>query len=74
MATAEEVTAKIDYLLKNRLEVSESELKLELKEVREFLSALPEKERGDFYWNSGLECLAMLETPDELENYKGEPK
>lgn len=27
-----------------------------------YIQTLPERERGGFYWNSGLECLFLLTT------------
>ena len=51
---------KIIDAINNHQNLSESELESIWNEMMMFMATLPENERGDFYWTSGLETLYML--------------
>ena len=60
MASEREIEEKIAYAIANRKSLPYEELKRIYSEIAEYISSLPESERGNFYWESGMECLTMI--------------
>ena len=60
MASRKEIEEKINYALSNLNTLSYIELKEIYSEVAKYIEGLPEKERGNFYWENAIECLTMI--------------
>ena len=56
----------IDTLNKAEI-LSQTEIDEVWNEAVAFLKTLPKEKRGDFYWNSGMECLFLLTTESKGE-------
>lgn len=57
---ATELKNKIVDTINNCENLTQEEIDAVWQEATEYIRSLPEKERGGFYWQSGLECLFLL--------------
>ena len=60
MATKHEKIKEIERALKNHQNMPPEELEEIVNSCTDFIKKLPANERGDFFWESGLECLVLL--------------
>ena len=59
---AVELKNKIVDTVNNCERLTQKEIDLVWDEAIAYIRTLPKRERGGFYWNSGLECLFLLTT------------
>lgn len=57
---AQRVREKIINTLNNIEDFTQEEIDIIWDEAMEFIETLPKDKRGNFYWNSGLECLFLF--------------
>ena len=60
METKHEKIKEIERALKNQKNMHPEELAEIVNSCIDFVKKLPENERGNFFWESGLECLVLL--------------
>lgn len=59
---SKKIKAKVSETLKKAETLSQAEIDMVWAKAMKYIQTLPERERGGFYWNSGLECLFLLTT------------
>ena len=66
-----EIRKKISYAITNMMNLSKDELLIIYKEALDYGKKLPLRERGVFFWESGMECLTMVVSAlERTENQK----
>ena len=56
----EKLSGRIIEAFNNRENISQEEIDELWEEVKEYMKALPSKERGAFHWRSGAEAFFLL--------------
>ncbi len=59
---------KIIDTINNCERLTQAEIDSVWDEAMAYIRTLPKRERGGFYWNSGLECLFLLTTEAKGKN------